>query len=100
MIIEGNEKEKAALAEFLKGNRPEGIRIQDEFVSKFREAYANADHCPCQNACKYHGQCKECVAIHRAHQAHVPNCLRDLINNKIREISELTEHTFVEMVKK
>ena len=30
MIIEGNEKEKAAMAEFHKGNRKEGLRLQEE----------------------------------------------------------------------
>lgn len=30
----------------------------------------------------YHGNCKECVAIHRAHQEHVPNCMRPVINAK------------------
>lgn len=41
-----------------------------------------------------HGNCKECVAIHRAHQEHVPNCMRAMINNKLKVLSELTEHTF------
>lgn len=93
MIIEGNEKEKAAMAEFHKGNRPEGLRLQEEFASEFRTEYAEKDHCPCKKACRYHGNCKECVAIHRAHQEHVPNCMRPIINAKIRLLSELTEHT-------
>ena len=93
MIIEGNEKEKAAMAEFHKRNRPEGLRLQEEFASEFRKEYADKDHCPCKKACRYHGNCKECVAIHRAHQEHVPNCMRPIINAKIRSLSELTEHT-------
>ena len=36
---------------------------------------------------------KECVAIHRAHQEHVPNCMRPILNSKIKVLSELTEHT-------
>ena len=36
---------------------------------------------------------KVCVAIHRAHQEHVPNCMRPLINKKLKLMSELTEHT-------
>ena len=46
MIIDGNEIEKAAMAEFHKGNRKEGLRIQEEFASKFREEYREKDHCP------------------------------------------------------
>ncbi|MDY4922167.1 LPS biosynthesis protein [Frisingicoccus sp.] len=92
MKIEGNEKEIAAMAEFHKGNREEGLKLQEEFADEFRREYAKKDHCPCK-ACRYHGNCKECVAIHRAHQEHVPNCMRPMINKKLKILSELTEHT-------
>lgn len=94
MKIDGNEIEKAAMKEFHRGNRAQGLRIQEEFASQFRKEYADRDHCPCTKACRYHGNCKECVAIHRAHGEHVPSCMRTLINEKIRILSELTEHTF------
>ena len=42
--------------------------------------------------------CKECVAIHRAHQEHVPNCMRPLINKKIKQLSELTEHSIADEI--
>ena len=93
MIIEGNQKELEAMKQFHKGNRQEGLRLQEEFVSAFREEYKDKDHRPCKKACHYHGNCKECVAIHRAHQEHVPNCMRPVINAKIKVLSELTEHT-------
>lgn len=93
MTIENNPKEIAAMEEFHKGNRAEGLRLQEEFASAFREEYKDKDHCPCKKACRYHGNCKECVAIHRAHQEHVPNCMRPLLNKKIKLLSELTEHT-------
>ena len=79
MIIEGNQKELDAMKEFHKGNRQEGLRLQEEFAAQFREKYKDKDHCPCQKACRYHGNCKECVAIHRAHQEHVPNCMRPIL---------------------
>lgn len=90
MIIDGNLKEKEAMKAFHSGNRQEGLRIQEEFADEFREEYKDKDHCPCQKACRYHGNCKECVAIHRAHEEHVPNCVRSLINKKIKILSELT----------
>ena len=93
MIIEGNQKELEAMKCFHNGNRQEALRLQEEFVSEFREEFKENDHCPCQKACRYHGNCKECVAIHRAHQEHVPNCMRPIINAKIKLLSELTEHT-------
>ena len=93
MKIEGNEKEIAAMAEFHKGNRAEGLKLQEEFASEFRTEYSDKDHCPCRKACRYHGNCKECVAIHRAHQEHVPNFMRPIINKKLKILSELIEHT-------
>ena len=93
MVIEHNPKELAAMAEFHKGNRAQGLKLQEEFASEFREEYKEKDHCPCKKACRYHGNCKECVAIHRAHQEHVPNCMRPVLNQKIKLLSELTEHT-------
>ena len=93
MMIENNPKELAAMQEFHKGNRQEGLRLQEEFAADFREEYRHRDHCPCQKACRYHGNCKECVAIHRAHQEHVPNCMRPMLNRKLKLLSELTEHT-------
>ena len=49
-----------------------GWWLVEEFAAQFREEYKDKDHCPCQKACRYHGNCKECVAIHRAHQGIVP----------------------------
>ena len=73
--------------------RARGLQLQEEFAAAFREAYKDKDHCSCQKACRYHGNCKECVAIHRAHQEHVPNCMRPIINQKLKLMSELTEHS-------
>ena len=98
MKIEQNEKEIAAMAEFHRGNRAEGLRLQEEFAAQFRKEYADKDQCPCKKACRYHGNCKECVAIHRAHQEHVPNCMRPMINNKLKILSELTEHTLANQI--
>lgn len=93
MIIDGNPKEKQAMEAFHRGDRQEGLRMQEEFAAEFRREYEDKDHCSCKKACRYHGNCKECVAIHRAHQEHVPNCMRPLLNNKIKLLSALTEHS-------
>ena len=47
MKIEGNQKELDAMAEFHKGNRAEGLRLQEEFAAEFREEYKEKDHCSC-----------------------------------------------------
>ena len=95
MIIDGNQKEKDAMAQFHLGNREEGHRIQDEFIAEFSEAYADRDHCPCPSkTCHIHGRCRECVAVHRAHQEHLPYCMRAMVNQRIDVLSELTEHSY------
>lgn len=93
MIIDGNEKEKKSMAAYRRGDKEEAVRLQEEFLEEFREEYAKKDHCSCQKVCVYHGNCKECVVIHRAHGDHLPNCMRAVVNEKIRVISELTEHS-------
>ena len=84
---------KPLWSNFITETGEKGLRIQEEFASAFRIEYQNKDHCPCLKVCRYHGNCKECVAIHRAHQEHVPNCMRPILNQKICLLSELTEHT-------
>ena len=98
MMIEHNPKELAAMEEFHKGNRQKGLELQEEFAAAFREEYREKDHCPCKKACRYHGNCKECVAIHRAHQEHVPNCMRPNLNQNIKLLSQHTEHTITEEI--
>lgn len=98
MRIEDNEKEKEAMAAFHRGDRAGGLLLQEEFAAQFRKEYAERDHCPCRKACRYHGNCKECVAIHRAHQEHVPNCMRTMLNKRIKLLSELTEHTLADEI--
>lgn len=61
MVIENNPKELAAMKKFHEGNRADGLKLQEEFASEFREEYKDKDHCPCKKACRYHGNCKECV---------------------------------------
>ena len=39
MKIEGNQKELDAI-EFHKGNRVEGLRLQEEFAAEFRKEYS------------------------------------------------------------
>ena len=93
MKIDGNPMEKEAMAQFHQGNDAEGHRLQDGFVREFEEAYQGKDHCTCTNACKFHGNCRVCVAIHRAHKEHVPNCFHPMLNERIAALSELTEHS-------
>lgn len=41
MIIDGNEKEKEAMIAFHRGNRAEGLKLQEKFAAQFREEYGD-----------------------------------------------------------
>jgi len=48
--------------------------------------------CPCPNPlCDWHGKCKECVALHRYHNDHVPVCLQPIISDKIKALTGVIE---------
>lgn len=95
MQIEKNEKELYALELFHNKERDRALEVQAEFVEDLRQAVAEGmDHCPCKSTtCAYHGKCMECVAIHRANEDHLPQCFRNMVNERIRNVSGLTEHT-------
>ena len=93
MVIDGNELETEAMQYFLMGDNEEGNRLQEQFVSEFHEAMRakQLDHCSCRTKnCKYHGKCIDCVAIHRAHRNHLPNCFHSMVNEHIAKLNELT----------
>jgi hypothetical protein len=41
--------------------------------------------CP-KTKCEWHGKCLECVALHRYHKDHMPNCLQQVF----KEVSLIT----------
>jgi hypothetical protein len=92
-MIDNHALEIKAMECFISGNSKEAHRLQDEFLDEVRKS--GEDHCSCKSQCKHHGNCVECVIIHRGHGGHLPNCFRDMVNVRIQAISELSEHTFV-----
>jgi hypothetical protein len=51
------------------------------------------DDCPCaQVRCHRHGNCVECIRVHRTRQEHIPECLQDMFRNRIRELAALVEY--------
>ncbi len=61
--------------------KDEALKIKLEFLRQVRES---GDHCPCKEACRHHGNCFECVTIHRGHRDHLPMCLWDMVNERNR----------------
>lgn len=95
MDIDGNEIQKEAMRAFHAGDRERGFKLQDDFVAALRSHCEDGDHCSCPKPCTFHGKCMECVAIHRAHREHLPNCFQGMVNERLKAVSELTEHSVV-----
>jgi hypothetical protein len=90
-MIDNNELEMKAMDLFKAGKRAEAHRFQDQFL---KEALASCeDHCSCPVACRHHGNCTECVILHRGHGDHLPNCFFNMVNKRIEALSAITEHT-------
>jgi len=96
MIIDGNPIEKKAMELYKEGKDEEASKIQDEFLKEFREEFKLKDHCSCTSPCKIHGNCIECVAVHRAHGDHLPNCFKEMVSERIQPLADLIESTLIE----
>jgi hypothetical protein len=56
-----------------------------ELVLKNREIVSNPENlkCTCTHTlCVWHGRCRECVAIHRYHKDHLPECFQSFNDDK------------------
>ena len=65
-----------------------------DVVKNLRAMIKSGEHskCTCPKVkCEWHGNCYECVLIHRVNKDHVPNCLQPILENKIREIAKAAE---------
>jgi hypothetical protein len=91
MKIDDNEKELCALREMISGDGKAGLRMQREFLEEVKAS--GQDYCSCTAKCAYHGNCVDCVIIHRGHADHLPECFRSMVNRRIMGISGLTEHS-------
>ena len=78
------------------GDNKEGRRILKEFIKEVEES--GQDHCNCDEPCPFHGNCKACILSHRAGMDHVPFCLRNLVNNKLKPLASLTENTLKDVL--
>jgi hypothetical protein len=93
MIIDDNELEKRAMESFRKGDEKRGHELQNQFLSDVRKF--GVDHCTCTAKCPHHGNCVDCVVIHRGHQDHLPTCFHGMVNARISAVAGLTEHQLV-----
>ena len=85
-VVKGVDQESGLAA----ASRLEAMAIKREFLKQVRES---GDHCPCKQACPHHGNCFECVTLHRGHRDHLPMCMWDMVNERLHKLSRLTEGT-------
>ncbi len=93
MKIDGNEYSALELKYFREGQIKESEDVKKEFLRKIKES--GIDHCNCPNPCIHHGNCYECVILHRGHRDHLPYCLWDMVNERLEKLSLLTEDSYV-----
>ena len=92
MTVDDHPVEIEAMKLFKQGEPEKARKLQDEFLAEIMRS--GEDHCTCPAPCKFHGKCIECVVIHRGHGDHLPYCLQSMVNQRIEQLSELTEHSF------
>ena len=73
------------------------MRSKEEYYEQVLEnrrlaADPQVIRCSCPNTlCDWHSKCKECVALHRYHNDHVPVCLQPIISDKITALAATVE---------
>ena len=56
------------------------------------------DDCPCtQTRCHRHGNCVECIRVHRTRQEHIPECLQDMFRSRVKELAALVEYDILDL---
>lgn len=89
MIIDNNDFAKRQQELDSQGLKQEAREMRMEFLRQVKES--GIDHCSCKEPCPHHGNCYECVLIHRGHQDHLPYCFWEMVNEKLYGISKMTE---------
>jgi hypothetical protein len=52
------------------------------------------EHCPCtQPECPIRGNCVLCIQAHLDHQKHIPECMENLLRDKVKGLAEMMELT-------
>lgn len=97
MQIDGNELAIRQNDLDRAGHRKEAMELKQEFLKQVREG---DDYCPCREKCPHHANCFECVTLHRGHRDHLPMCMWDMLNERIHQLSLLTEGSLKEYEEK
>ena len=56
------------------------------------------DDCPCtQVRCHRHGNCVECIRVHRTRQEHIPECLQEMFRVHIGALAGRVEYGILDL---
>ncbi len=75
------------------GDTAKAEEMKEQFL---QNAGKLKDHCSCPEPCRHHGNCYECVILHRGHGDHLPYCMWSIVNKKLADISKITENSIKE----
>ena len=73
------------------------MKSKDEFVAQIKEiryvlATGVEAKCSCPNVkCEWHGNCYDCVRIHRHYKDHIPRCMQGILRDKVKAIAGVVE---------
>ena len=65
-----------------------------EVVKNMRKMIESGEQpkCTCSKVnCEWYGKCYECVLVHRFNKDHVPECMKPILKDKIRELAKVAE---------
>ena len=84
-MIDNHPIELEAMELFKQGKSKEAWKLQWEFLKEVKGS--GEDHCSCPTKCPLHGKCMECVAVHRGHGDHLPNCFNKMAHLRLEKPS-------------
>ena len=93
MQLDNNPKSREAYLIGSSGNETLARKMEDEVIADVHKALEAGElFCSCpKTSCRLHGNCMDCVIVHRGHRDHLPFCMHDMVNERLSSISALTE---------
>ncbi len=73
------------------------MKSREEFVEEIKEiramlASGAEAKCSCPNIyCEFHGDCYNCIRIHRYYKDHLPKCLQPMLKDKLDGLTRMVE---------
>lgn len=89
--IDGNEKAARIMPLYHEGKRAESSALEEEVLADIKASGQDLCSCPIV-ACSRHGNCVDCILLHRAHRDHLPCCMWDMVKARVEQPNGLCDH--------